>query len=493
MTDLPLPNRFSRFVPLLAWLAAGLAVLACALKIIGLGYLPPDDALRHAARAVTGRPWSEILVLGDVMKMEHNFGWHALLRAIHLGTGAGADGLVVFSVASLFVVVGWSGMVWLRRPEAWLVVLILIAAGTGLPQRFMLGRPFMLTIAALITVLMLWQRRGQSAPNWRDCALMTGVIAVASFVHGCWYLWAVAVLAFFLAQQWRWAFAFAASWVLGTVIGGIFTGHPIDFTMQALDVALQAFGGHQTQRTMQSEYQPVQGDCFALILLAGLCGLRALTKPNLPAITRNPAFWLALLGWALGFKAGRFWLDWGWPALLVLAAWEIQAWLETRVVKDSLHRLALVVGLAGTLFLAVTNDINSRWTWNLGTPFLTPDEPELAGWLPEDGGVIYSAEMAVFYRTFYKNPDAKWRYLLGYEPIFMPREDFQTYESILANHDNPATFLPWVQKMKPADRLIGRTSSGLPAAYRQLEWNSNVGGGLCIGRLPAANSSKPTP
>ena len=75
-------KKLGRYVPLLVWIIAALTIVVIPLKVIGLGFLPPDDALRHAARAVTGRPWAEILVLGDVMKMEHNFGWHALLRGI---------------------------------------------------------------------------------------------------------------------------------------------------------------------------------------------------------------------------------------------------------------------------------------------------------------------------------------------------------------------------------------------------------------------------
>ncbi|MFM2082082.1 MAG: hypothetical protein RL380_773 [Verrucomicrobiota bacterium] len=493
MTSSKLDSGLRRYVPLLVWLLCAGVVLFIPLQIIKLAYLPPDDCLRYAARAVTGKPWSEILVLADPAKLDHNFGWSALLRQFHLAANLGPESLVMLSVVGLFAVAGWSGLLWLRRPEAWLVPLILIAAGTGLPARFMLGRPFMLTIAALVTVLMLWQRRGERAPGWREVTLMTGVITAACFLHGCWYLWAVAVLAFGVAQQWRWAVALAASWLGGTVLAGIFTGHPLAFTWQAIEVALQAFGGHETQRTMQSEYQPATGDCFALIVLAGLAILRALTRPKLPPLPRNPAFWLALLGWALGFKASRFWLDWGWPALIVLVACEVQAWWENHIAEKSFARLALTFGLATTLFLAVTADLNNRWTWNRGMQFLSATDPDLAGWLPADGGIIYSAEMAVFYRTFYQNPEAKWRYVLGYEPIFMPRDDFKTYENILANHDHPVTFLPWVKKLQSADRLIGRLASGLPAAYPQLEWNRSVGDGLCIGRLPSPPTGTPAP
>ncbi len=486
-------KKLGRYVPLLVWIIAALTIVVIPLKVIGLGFLPPDDALRHAARAVTGRPWAEILVLGDVMKMEHNFGWHALLRGIHLGANADAEALVIFSIIAMFSMMGLSGLAWLRRPEAWLVPLILVAAGAGLMSRFMLGRPFLLTIAALVTVLMLWQKRGASRPNWRDVTLMTLVIAIACFVHGCWYLWTLPIAAFFLAQQWRWAFVFAVSWALGMILGALPTGHPIDFTWQAIDVAFKALGAHQTQRTMVGEYQPLSGDCFALLVLAALAVLRSLVKLNVRPLTKNPAFWLACLGWAFGFKAGRFWLDWGWPALMVLVACDVQAWMQARVTENSLQRLGIACSLAGTLFLASTNDVNSRWTYSLGKEFLnTTEQPELAGWMPDDGGVLYSTEMGVFYRTFYKNPDAHWRYILGYEPIFMPRDDFKIYESILANGDAPIWFMPWVKKMKPADRLVVRASSGAASVIRQLEWNCDVAG-VCIGRLPRVKSPAPAP
>ena len=47
--------------------------------------------------------------------------------------------------------------------------------------------------------------------------------------------------------------------------------------------------------------------------------------------------------------------------------------------------------------------------------------------MPGQGGVLYSADMTVFYQTFFKNPNGDWRYILGYEPAFMPDADFQVF------------------------------------------------------------------
>jgi hypothetical protein len=49
-------SRLARIVLLVS-------IVLIPLRILGRGFLPPDDALRHAAKAVSGREWSEILVL----------------------------------------------------------------------------------------------------------------------------------------------------------------------------------------------------------------------------------------------------------------------------------------------------------------------------------------------------------------------------------------------------------------------------------------------
>jgi hypothetical protein len=39
---------------------------------------------------------------------------------------------------------------------------------------------------------------------------------------------------------------------------------------------------------------------------------------------RDPVFWLVCLCWILGFSAGRFWFNWGCPALMVLVICDLQ-------------------------------------------------------------------------------------------------------------------------------------------------------------------------
>ncbi|MGB7748268.1 MAG: hypothetical protein WBN75_13385 [Verrucomicrobiia bacterium] len=492
-------DALRRYVPLAVWALVILVLLAIPLKIISIGYLPTDDALRHVAKAVSGKPWPEILVVGPAFQIDHNYGWHFLLRQIYLRSkcdppneARDAENLVVFSVVALFVLVGWSALPWLKRPEAWLIALTAAVLASDVPLRFLIGRPFILTIAGLLTILFAWQARGASPPKWWTAAWMTGIIAICTFMHGVWYLWALPVAAFFLAGQFRWGWMLIVGWVAGTFLGASLTGHPFESPYQAVVMASRAFGMHTTQRTLVTEFQPSSGEVLALIIMGGLLILRQLAGLKARPLTTNPAFWLAALTWVLSFKAWRFTEDWGWPALMVLITGDLQLLLQARFPADSFKRLALAGGLAGMTFLAITNDGGSRWTSNLTQQYLTQDNPDLNGWLPEKGGILYSSDMTVFYQTFFKNPNADWRYILGYEPGFMSDEDFSVYHNIMWNFGDAKAYEPWVDKMRPQDRLVMRGGRGSPPNIPQLEWEYGVSG-IWIGRTPRAGAPPPAP
>jgi hypothetical protein len=477
-------DSLKRYVPLAVWAIVILVILAIPLKIIGYNYLPGDDSLRHAAKAVSGKPWSEILVLNQVYKIDHEFGWNLLQEKIYHWTNWDTDNLVVFSVVALFILVGWSALPWLKRPEAWLITLLATALTSDICGRFLLGRPYLVTLAALLTILLMWQRYGSSPPKIWMLGLATALFALCTFVHGVWYLWVLLLGAFFFAGEFRWALGLSFSWAIGVFIGCALTGHPFEYPLQALKLALLAVGMHATTRTMAVELQPFDGNIMAAVILGGLLVLRQLAKLNAVPLTKNPAFWLACFGWVLGFKVGRFWEDWGWPALMVLTMCDLQLLLQSRFAADSFKRLGLTLGLAAATFLAITNDSGSRWTYNLTQQYLTVAEhPELAGWMPDKGGIFYSADMGLFYQTFFKNPHGDWRYMLGFEPTWMPKEDFDVYHKVLWNFGDAKAYDPWVKKMRPEDRLAIRGGRSVTPGIPQLEWNYGVSG-IWIGRLP---------
>jgi len=472
-----------RYVPLVIWVIVLMTLLLIPLKVLKYGFIPPDDALRAAGKAVSGKTWQQVLVLNDVYKIDHEYGWSVVLAKIHTIFNADADTILIFSVVSLFVLAGLAAMAWLRYPEVWLASLALGMITVLLPLRLLLGRPYIITMAALFALLLLWRQFGSGRPKWWMAAMMTGFITASVYFHGAWYLWALPVAAFFIAGRFRWGFAVAGCSVAGVFLGCLLTGHLIDYPLQAIKVLMLTTGKHLTQRTLATELQPLNGDVNALLIVGGLVLLRRLAPLKAPPFLRDPVFWLVALCWVLEFKVGRFWEDWGWPALMVLVACDLQLLLATRLAFDSFRRLALSCGLALVAFLSITSDVGDRWTYNLTTQYLTADNPDLKGWMPDHDGILYETDMSLFYQTFFKNPTGDWRYILGFEATLMKPEDFDVYHKVLWNYGDAKAYQPWLLKMKPADRLVIRGGRSSPPNIPQLEWNYGVSG-LWVGRLP---------
>ena len=128
-------------------------------KIIGYGYMPGDDANRHAAKVVSGKDWSEILVLRDDVTMDSHPGWHAILNVFYKATNYSTDLLVDLSVISLFILFSLVPLVLLERPEAWPIsLLIFTVASPSLISRLLHGRPFIFTMAVVLVLCFLWQK-----------------------------------------------------------------------------------------------------------------------------------------------------------------------------------------------------------------------------------------------------------------------------------------------------------------------------------------------
>jgi hypothetical protein len=203
---------------------------------------------------------------------------------------------------------------------------------------------------------------------------------------------------------------------------------------------------------------------------------------------------MCIVGWLLGLKVIRFSVDWGLPAFLVWLTLEFQDQFERYLDFHSWRRLLITFGLAAGAFLSITSDLASRWTWNLTNQSLTAEDPNIAGWLPDKNGIIYNGDMRVFDFTFFKNPGAPWRYVLGFEPGLMRADDLAVLRKASWNFLDIRAYEPWVAKMRPEDRLILRASVShithrpdLPP----LEWLF-AANDYWIGRLPRTNNSLPT-
>jgi hypothetical protein len=158
--------------------------------------------------------------------------------------------------------------------------------------------------------------------------------------------------------------------------------------------------------------------------------------------------------------------------------------LDARLSRESVSAAMLAAFVAVGSYIGVTRDLAGRWTRNLDSVFLSPGDiklPRIANWMPGPGGIVYSSSLDVFFRTFYANPRAEWRYLLGFEPGIMPRADRKILRNIQRSGFAPEAYAPWVKRMKAEDRLI--LLQGWKPGIDELDWYY-ASGNTWIGRLP---------
>ena len=471
---------------LVSWLLAFLIPI----KVLGLGYRPPDDALRHVAKALSGKTWQEILILEPGFQGDWHPGWHAILSAAHRLFGLEADQLLALSVAAPFALFWLALIAGRRRPEAMLGALAL--ASVAAPDSFvrlLLGRPFVIEMVSTVILLRLWTRVGERIP----LGLVAASIALIGFsfwVRGTWFLFGIVVASFALCGPWRRTAWLAGCWLAGTLLGAALTGDPVAYLRETTGFLLSTFEGPLLDRMLASEVRADYGDLtfvmgFGLVLVA-----RVARGEWRREVVLQPLFVLAALGWLLGLQISRFWSDWGFPAAILWLADELDQLLEARLPRESAAAALLTAFLAAASYLGVTRDLAGRWTRNLDTVFLSQSDLSLPGiraWLPEPGGIVYSSSLEVFYRTFYANPRADWRYQLGFEAGLMPREDRHILREIQRSGYAPEAYAPWVKRMRPEDRLI-LLQSWKPG-IAELEWYY-AGGNTWIGRLPRAPGSR---
>jgi hypothetical protein len=505
---------FARYIPLVCWVVVVTTLLLIPLRIISYGFLAPGDARRHVAKAFTNKPYTDIVVMRPEYKMDHSPGWEWVLSRLRRTTNWGADELMSFSVISMMLCVFLAPLPWLRRPEAWLAALLAqMIAIPELMTRLAQARPYLLTEGVLIALLFVWSHEEEQVPSGLKLALTSLGIALSVWVHGAWYLWVLPLVAFLFAGRLRAGVWLGCCITLGTVVGAMLTGHPIEFLKQALLIAASISREHVPPWLLVGEFRPSYGE-FTTLVLVGLVflwrrqqsaftvaipdqgravkGRRASSPskedrapgshaPNsFVAGFSGPAFWLMAICWILGFKADRLWGDWGIPAVLVWLALQFQEGMVETWNLNAPKRLLACGLLAIPLFLHATNDLDRRYTSSLAESFLDGSEPSLQGWLPEPDGIFYTAHMDFFYNTFYKNPQGKWRYILGMEPALMPDPDLLIFRNIQLSQFSFKAYEPWVQKMSGADRLAIRCSAQPPLP--QLEWTNAVGD-LWIGRM----------
>lgn len=449
----PLDARHRIIRSTILFLCLGALLLAC-LRVIGQGYFPGDDALRHVAMVISGKSWAEILVIRPEIAMDSHPGWHTMLSGFQSLTGGDKKLLLNFSVILLFLAFTLPPVLYFRRGEAWIAALALSTVFFfGSVFRLFYGRPYIVSMVMVLLFCFLWVGIRDKKRPWAELATLASVTALATWIHGTWYLFALPLLALVLAGQWRVFVLMSGALSLGVILGAIFTGSPVAFLHQMLFHALEAFGKYDFQRQLVSEFQPFSGETSVFFLVGGLLLWRRARGEWDVKIVNNPVFYLVVIGWIMGFFAARFWTDWAWPALAFWVAGEVQAALEHYMDRFSLKRLALAGVFCLILLLAMTNDQGSRWS---GVPSEWPNIENAAHrpWLPSEGGILYNDSMTLFYQVFYLNPHGPWRYTLGFEPVWMPADNLEVYRQMQLTRGKNQSYVPWVNKMTEKDRMI---------------------------------------
>ena len=468
---------------LLVWILVLQAVILMPLLIAGTGFLPLDDCLRHAAKAVDGRPWSEILVLRPGLMADPNAAWHGLLRAIHLATGAGTDTLVVIAVVGLSWLVLLAPLPWLRAPEAWLASWTLLLVSGSSIYRLVLGRPLLVNMAALLVIMAMWHRDdpGQ-APPARQLAWTTLLMAVAALLHGSWYLLCLIPAGFFLAGHVRNGLRLVACWLTGSALAGLATGHPVEFLLGQLIHMRHALDNVAIPTEVVPELRPSGGGGLVAIVCLGAVVVTLLRDRRPARLWSDPLFMLALAGWILGLRIQRFWGDWGLPCAVLWLAFEAEPLLLRLGRNRPGRRLELAAGLSAAFLLFTTANLGGRWSPPQQKVYLTRERPELAPWLPGPGGIFYAEGMDCFFDTFYRNPGAPWRYMIGFEASMMPPADQQIFHDLVhGGGDDFRSLAPWIARMRPEDRLMIRIAWKRGPGIPGLDW-FHAGGDLWIGR-----------
>lgn len=471
----------ARYVLILVACIFTAVILFISFKVMSYGFIPTDDAMRHVAKVISGKDWTEILLLRPGIIMDSHIGWYKILGFIYKTTECDKDSLIVFSVVFMFILFCMIPLFFLKRPEAWLIsLLILSVASIPALIRIFSGRPFIFSMAAVVLLGFIWPRFREKPLPWRSVVILIIFIALATWIHGLWYMFALPVLCFFLAREWRAGFVVVICTFMGVLIGMMITGQPLLFFYQTLQHFSYSLGGHILSRQLVSELQPFGGEIIMVIVVMAFLGWRAIRKEwNVQAIM-TPMFILALISWTLGFLVARIWADWGIPALLVWMTLEFEEYFKKSINSLSFKRVWLTAAVACVLFLSISSDNNSRWTQNIPMQYLSVDNPRHKEWLPEKGGIFYNSHMSLFYQTFYANPHADWRYILGFEPSMMPQDDFVVYRNIqFSNSVLPA--YAWIKKMRPEDRLVLKLAA-FPQ-IKELQWYEAIPN-IWIGRLP---------
>jgi hypothetical protein len=407
---------------------------------------------------VDGRNWNEVILLNPEFRpeMDSHPGWHRLLRQVHLSTGWSPDALVDFSVVLAFLIFTLGGLVAFGNPPAWfLACAAMSVVEPGLFQKLLLGRPLFFSMTALAVMLCLWTRP-RPVRWWFEAMAAFSAFTIAMVMHpSVWYLWALVFPPLIVCRRWRSLLLAAVALVMAIAAASLVNGWYNTLLVPLLILKHALLQGSTMGTNLVSELQPSGGSYLSLVVVMLFLTAKFLRGANLRAEIFQVDFCLMLLAWAMGLFVGRFWVEWGLPAMAVWMSRQIRDGLALKL--SGLPRRWETIGLfgmaAGIFYLGLTADTAGRYTQTIRTPLLMAPIEDFASELPQDGGVLYSANMGVFYDIYHRMPQAKFKFSTAFEPGIMPPEDLKVlraFQSFGLLRD----YKPWFEKMTGKDRIV---------------------------------------
>lgn len=466
---------------LLLWLMVLTVLLIVPLKITSYGWYPGDDALRHSAHGVNEKSWDDVLVMKSDYTIDHNPGWHSILRFMHKNFSMDKEELLLFSIVGLYLLYNIIGLIVVKNPIAWLIALVFLVMGDyGSNFRFIIGRPLVFSAAVTLLLLALWSKPKGELKEGIVSIVTIIMLSLATWIHGSWYLFLLLPVAFFLSGKNRQSFMLLGCTLIGSLIGALLSCNFLEFLIFHSSIPLKIFTESVASKQLVTEFSP--GHVSGVIVIFGiLITLLWQKKCNgkLADLTSDPIFIFTVLCWLMSIMVIRFWIDWGKVGFTLWISMRIADLIKNSAsLKNPRVRYVLALFAITSFMFVGIHDRGGRYSDS--DPYIVPidfNDPDLLDWKPGKDGIIYSNLMRTFFTHYFAYPDADWKYVLGFEAALMRDDDLAIFREI-GSGDNSAFDL-WIEKMRPQDRLITHAKYG---GSDKIEWKRATKG-YFIGRL----------
>ncbi|MBQ3644781.1 MAG: hypothetical protein II961_09310 [Candidatus Riflebacteria bacterium] len=484
-------NKEQNLEKLLAILILFATFIFIPYRILSVGYMPTDDANRHIAFSTTNQTWSDVLVIKPSLSSDHNAGWHSLLRFIHRYLKISKEGLIYLSVIGLFCLFNITGTILSPNKAAWIILLtIMFLFDRSIILRTLSGRPFIISNIITLILLKIWfldsDKEDYSLKYLGSIILLT----IAVWLHGTWYTFLILPMALLLSGEIKQSLELSFIILLSTILGAFLTGEFNQFLYFHYTATLNIFSEKIYNWQLVTEFAEGNINILWLVPTFFITMLSIYSKKmKLNDLSKDRLFICILLCWLLSLKVIRFWVDWGTVALMFWLSHKLSELIEDmKSIKKPFMRntMFILAVLSSILFMT-----NSAWNNQKKRAEYSVDfsKPEFAEYKPLDGGIIYNDDMNHFYYQYYNDPEGKYKYVLGFEPVIMTDENRMVYREIIYSYYNYKSYKIWIDKLTEKDRIF--VSIDLSKNYPELDW-IRAGKHLYIGKEKKEIRNKPT-